>query len=223
METEHILIVIIGGFFSALIIFLIILYKPVIPFIQTQSANQKKSQAVSSDTDSINNLKSKVSWLEKKANEQTVTLEDLQAFVSTQSAKPTIPLTKGKTVLDFASTKGGVFTTTSAAYAPMGMYVNVNCSKSCLLWINFYSSSKNSGSPASSQGNTNTYDVFLNNSDQSIFAQASYHADSSFVPISISVTIPVSAGVHTIDIRAKTTGGTLQSDSSGLQVMAIER
>ncbi len=228
MKLEYILISVVGIFLGGLVVFLVILYKPVFPFNQNQSLKKTVSGAVSSDTDSINDLKSKIRFLEKnisdlssRQNTQTKELEEIKTAVSSQSAQPT--QTPGKSIMAVASTKGGSFTTTSANYSPMGMYVNVNCQKSCFLWINFYSSSKNIGTTASAMGNLNTYDIFLDNVDQSIFSQANYPVDSFSVPVSINATISASAGVHTVDIRAKTTGGKLQSDSSALQVMAIER
>lgn len=234
MRTRLVLLTIIGAFFSALIIFLIVVYKPAIPSVLTQFSDKKSSQAVSSENDSINDLKSKIKWLEGNINElskkqqlETKVLQDLKTFTSTQSAGTPTPInihsSNGKLIFAIAYTRGSAFTTTSTAYTPMGMYVNINCPKSCLLWINFYSSSKNLGSPASAQGNFNTYGVFLDEVDQSIYSQASFPVASSAIPVALNVTIPVAAGVHTIDIRAKTTGGTLQSDSSALQVMAIER
>jgi len=105
----------------------------------------------------------------------------------------------------------------------MGMFVNVKCPKSCYLWINFYSSSQNTGSPASQQGYSNTYAVFLNEADQSIYSQANYPTASSSIPIVLSTVLPVNAGIYTVDVRAKTSGGTLQSNVSSLQVMVIER
>lgn len=222
MRTEFILLVIVGGFLSSLLVFLILVYKPVIPMSFLKTQNKNTSQAASSESDVINSLKSKVKSLETNQRDQDSILQDLKAFVATQSAKPTAA-PAGKSILAVASTKGSAFTTSSADYTPMGMYVNINCSKNCSLWIDFYTSSKNSGTPNSAQGYVNTYDVFLDNADQSVYSQASYHAAASAVPVSINVMLSAAAGNHTIDIRAKTTGGTLQSDSSALQVMAIER
>jgi len=229
MKPEFILLIIIGGFLSALLVFLIILYKPVFPSSLNQLTNKNTSEAASSDTDTINSLKSKIKSLEEdmgiisqQQKDQIATYQDLKTDASTQSAQIEA-LRSNKSILASASTRGSLFTTTSATYTPMGMYVNIKCPNNCLLWINFYTSSKNVGSPGTTQGNVNTYDVFLNNSDQSVYSQASFPVDSSYIPVSLNVAISVAAGVHTVDIRAKTTGGKLQSDSSALQVMAIER
>ena len=230
MKSEFILLVIVGGFFSALIVFLIILYKPTFPSSVNQFLSQKSSKAVASDEDPVGELKSKIKGLEANLDElsqqqkdQLEVSQDLKAFISTQSAQNISPTSINKSIMAEAHTQGSLFTTTSTSYAPMGMYVNISCPKSCLLWINFYSSSKNLGTPASAQGYANTFGVFLDNSDQSIYSQATYYAASSSTPASINASIPVAPGVHTVDVRAKTTGGTLQSDSSFLQVMAIER
>lgn len=222
MRSEFILLVIIGGFLSALLVFLIVFYKPVLPTNLNQFLNKKSSQPISSDTDVTGELKSRIKWLEKGVKDQSETLADLRAYVSTQSAQTVTP-TSNKSIITTASTQGSLFTTTATSYTPIGMYVNINCPEDCLLWINFYTSSKNLGTPVAAQGFTNTYGVFLDNSDQSIFSQASYPVASSSVPVSVNAAIAVAAGTHTVEMRAKTTGGTLQSDSSFLQMLAIEK
>ena len=229
MKVETILLTAVGIFFIALLLFLIFLYKPRLPIVSSHPANIINAQAVSSDTDTINDLKSKLKWQEEQTNmllkqqkDQASTLGDLRKLVSTASAQTTTQ-TNNKSIIAVAYTKGSLFTTTLTSYTPMGMYVNIKCSVHCLLFINFYTSSKNIGTPTSAQGNYNTYNLFLDDTDQSVFSQASYSEDSASVPISLNVVLPVSAGIHTVDIRAKTTGGTLQSDSSALQVMATER
>ena len=143
---------IVGGFFSALLIFLVILYKPALPLNLNQSSEKNISGAASSDKDAINDLRSQVRGLEG----QIKILEDQQSSISSQLAEPSpVPISNSKSILAVAHTKGGIFTTTSASYSPMGMYVNINCAKNCYLWINFYTSSKNLGSPPSAQGNIN--------------------------------------------------------------------
>jgi len=86
-----------------------------------------------------------------------------------------------------------------------------------LLWVNFYTASKND-----SANNVNTYGVFLNGQDQSIYNQATMPVADGTIPISLNGVIPVSAGTHTVEIRTKTSGGTMQTDVSFLQVLAIE-
>ena len=218
MKPEFILLTIVGGFFCALIIFLIVLYKPALPTNLNQTSTKKTSEAVSSDKDSINDLKSKIKWLEG----QVKTFQEFKLMVSTQSAK-TESLPNNKSILATVSTQGSVFTTNSALYTPMGMYVNISCPKNCLLWINFYSSSKNLGPIASEQGNLNTYGLFLDGADKSTYSQGSLTVANSSIPVSLNSLITVAVGTHTIEIKAKTTGGSLQSDSSSLQVMVIEK
>ena len=220
MKTEFILLVIIGGFFSALIVFLIIIYKPVIP------SNIYKTTTVSNDN--VDSLKSRVKLLETElANSQSQQKEQAKnwqdfIFSSTQSAK-TKNSTGTKSIMAVTNTQGTGFTTTSAGYTPMGMYVNVKCLKNCYLWINFSTASKNLGPISSEHGNTNTYGLFIDNGDQGIFSQASIPVANASSPVSLNSMISTGVGTHTIEIKAKTTGGTLQSDSSALQVMAIER
>lgn len=224
MKREHLLLMTFLGFFAALIFFIITFYKPSLPrVINTQTS------AAKSDADIIQSLNSKVKSLEENIIELTSeqenavkALADVQTYISTTSAQPTTqPSTKS--ILAIANTKGSTFTTTSFNYTPMGMYLNIKCPKNCYLWINFFTSSQNLGTPVSAQGYLNTYGIFLDENDQSIYSQANFPAVSFSSPISLNAVLPVSAGTHTIDIRAKTSGGTLQSNVSFLQVMAIER
>lgn len=229
MRKEHLLLLAVTGFFTALITFLIIFYKSTTLNIISPSLSRNKNIAAESDTDIIRSLNSKVKSLENnmallstEQNNQLAAIRDVETYISTSSAQPiTTPTTKP--IIAVASTKGSAFSTSSVNYTPMGMFVNIKCPKSCYLWINFYSSSQNIGSPASQQGYSNTYAIFLNEADQSIYSQANYPTASSSIPIVLSTIIPVNAGIYTIDIRAKTSGGTLQSNVSSLQVMAIEK
>ncbi len=224
MKHEHLLLMTILGFFAALVIFVIVFYRSALPRVTTIRG------AVKSDTDAIGSLNSKVTSLEKNIidltdNQENVSnaIEDVRTYISTTSAKPTAVLPETKSILASANTKGSLFTTTFSSYTPMGMYVNIVCPKSCNLWINFYTSSQNLGNPTSAQGNLNTYGIFLDEADQSIYSQANFPVALLSIPISLNAVIPVSAGFHTIDIRAKTNGGTLQSNVSFLQVLAIEK
>ncbi len=159
--------------------------------------------------------------LDALSQKQIADVANLQNAVSSRSAQPT--QAAGKTIFDTAYTQGSTFTTSSNSYTPMGMYVNVRCPAGCVLYINFYTSSKNQGTPASATGYYNTYDIFIDGGDQNIFSQASYSAANAAVPVALSAGISVAAGTHTIDIQAKTNGGTLESDSSALTVMAVAK
>ncbi|KKQ02085.1 MAG: hypothetical protein US11_C0001G0044 [Candidatus Roizmanbacteria bacterium GW2011_GWA2_36_23] len=229
MKSESILFLIIGGFLCAMLVFLIIIYKPSVPSFINQSVNNNRLQAVASENDTVNDLKSRIRQIEENTTvwaEQQKSLKqaflDLKTFISTQSAQNK-NFSVSKPIVALANTQGSLFITTSTTYTPMGMYLNVRCPKDCILWINFYTTSKNIGSPASTQGNSNIYDIFIDDSDRSISSQASYSVPSSSFPVSLNASVSVAAGFHTIDIRVKTTAGTLQSDSSSLQVMAIEK
>jgi cytoskeletal protein RodZ len=139
MRSEFILLVIISGFLSALLVFLIIFYKPQLPTNLNQFLNKKSSQPTSADTDSAAELKSRMKWLEKSVKDQSEAFAELKATLSTQSAQTATP-TSGKPIIATSSTQGSLFTTTSTNYTPMGMYVNIKCPKNCLLWIDFFSS-----------------------------------------------------------------------------------
>ena len=209
MKPEFILLIIVGGFLCALIIFLVVFYKPVITKTLVPTAENTKQGAVASDADAINSLKRKVKWLEEQ--------------ITTTSSAKTESLPSYKSILATASIQGAVTTTSSAEYTPIGVFINISCPKNCLLWIDFYSSSKNLGPIASEQGNLHTYSLFLDGADKSIYTQGSLTVANSSTPISLNTLIPVTAGTHMVEIKAKTTGGTLQSNSSFLQIIALEK
>jgi len=217
MKPEFILLTIVGGFLCSLIIFLVVFYKPVITKTLVPTAENTKQEAVSTDRDELNSLKSKIESLEK----QVGLFKNSKTATATSIAKNKTTVV-GKSILATASVQGSIFTTTSATYTPMGMFVNISCPKKCLLWIDFYSSSKNLGPISGAQGNLNSYNLYLNGVDKSIFSQASLTTAEMAAPISLNALLPVSAGTHTIEIKTKTTGGTLQSDSSFLQVAGFE-
>lgn len=229
MKPEVIFFIIVGGFLCGLIFYLIVFYKPLVPAEISQYLSQLNTKNGSTVTDEINNLKKQIKSLETNTNQlikwqddQKNINQDFQKFISTHSAE-IVSKTSNKSILAEAHTQGSLFTTTSAAYSPMGMYVNIKCPKNCYLWINFYTSAKNLGPVSSALGNYNTFNLFLDNIDKSIYSQASYAAANAAVPVALNTVISAGAGLHTIDIRAKTSGGTLQSDTSALQVIAIER
>jgi len=158
--------------------------------------------------------------------EDIQTLEDIvsdqQKLINDLSESKEVPVTKsvsssGPKILATAHIKGSAFSTSSAAYSDMNTFVNIVCSAKCTLWVDFYTTSKND-----TANNVNTYGIFLNGGDQSISSYATMPIANGAVPISLSGAIPTSAGTHTIEIRAKTSGGTLQTDTSFLKVLAIE-
>ena len=166
-------------------------------------------------TDRLGKIEDTISKLEDYVKDQESTIDDLSEKIATSSADSTD--VTNKKILATTQTKGSTFSTTATAYTPMGSFVNINCPVRCTLWINFYSSSKND-----TANNVNTYGVFLNGQDQSTYSQATFPVASGSAPISLNTAISVSAGTHTVEIQAKTSGGTLRSDVSFLQVMAIE-
>ena len=167
-------------------------------------------------TDRLSKIEDAISKLEGDVKDQKSTIDDLSEKIATSSAESTD--VTNKKILATVHTKGSTFNTTSTTYTPMGIFANITCPVRCTLWINFYSSSKND-----SANNVNTYGVFLNGQDQSTFSQATLPVASGSTPISLNSAISVGVGTHTVEIQAKTSGGTLHSDVSFLQVMAIEQ
>ena len=225
MSTKVLTRIIIG----ATVLFLI-----VIIYIFQTNYRQNKNQEVSSNptpiketettkenensmsTDRLSKIEDTISKLEDNIKDQESTIDDLSEKIATSSAESTD--VTNKKILATTQTKGSTFSTTSTAYTPMNMFINITCPVRCTLWINFYSSSKND-----SANNVNTYGVFLNGQDQSTYSQATLPVASGSAPISLNTAISVGAGTHTVEIQAKTSGGTLRSDVSFLQVMAIEQ
>lgn len=210
MKPEFILLTIVGGFLCALIVFLVIFYKPTATKIFVPTTIDKQEKAAATDSDQINSLKSQIKSIEERLNAAT-------------PAAQTESLPTYKSILATASVQGPVATTSSAEYTPIGLFINISCPKNCLLWIDFYSSSKNLGPIGSEQGNLHTYSLFLDGADKSIYTQGSLTVANSSTPISLNTLLSVAAGTHTVEVKAKTTGGTLQSNSSFLQIIAIEK
>lgn len=231
MKVEHTLFLVVVSSLAALVVFVAVINKSILvsnlSALQSKMSSGKDNKGTSTnDNDLAIEFRKRFKEIEdalgnvtqKQAGQETV-LASLEAKLNGQKN----PAVNGKKILGVAKTQGSLFTTTSAAYTPMGMYVTVNCPVACVLWVNFFSSSKNQTAPPSAQGYVNTYGLFVDGADKSIYSQASFPAAGSAAAIALNGSISASAGVHTIDIQAKTTGGTLESDSSFLQVMAIEQ
>ncbi len=218
MKVEHSLFLIVVAFFTAFIVFFMVINRP-----QIKTIKESKG-ASTNDTDLALEFRQRFKRLEDSLDAITLKQTDQETIVASLEARLTSPKVQsiGKKILGTAKTQGSLFTTSSSVYSPMGMYVTINCSVACSLWIDFFSSSKNQGTPNTAQGYMNTYGVFVDGADKSIYSQATFPAAGSAAPISLNGLVAVSAGVHTIDVQAKTTGGTLESNSSFLQVMAVE-
>lgn len=165
--------------------------------------------------DRIKIIEDAISEIKKDQEDQDSLITDLSEKINDLSTA-SAALSK-KTILDTQESQGSTFTTASTAYTQMNMFDNVTCSKACVLWINFYTSTKNDSS------NLNTYGLFINGQDKGIYSQANVTNSNSAVPLSLNASIPANSGSYTVEIKAKTSGGTLQSDISFLQIMAIEQ
>lgn len=225
MKVDHKLFLVVFAFLTALIAFTVFVGRS---FIISNLSLPNSNKGTSTNDSNLavefrqrfQQIEDKLSSITQKQNDQETSLASLEGTLQNQKSSPVV---NGKKILGVAKTQGSLFTTSSASYTPMGMYVTVNCSVNCNLWVDFFSSSKNQGTPPSVQGFFNIYGLFVDGGDRSITSQASFPVAGSAAPISLNGLIPASSGVHTIDIQAKTTGGTLESDSSFLQVMAIEQ
>ena len=217
MKVEHSLFVILVAFLTAFAVFFMAINRPQVNIQkESKSASTNDSNLALEFRQRFKRLEESLDTISSKQASDETALATLEARLN--SPKESV----GKKILATAKTQGSLFTTSSPVYGPMGMYVTINCPVACSLWIDFFSSSKNQGTPNTAQGYMNTYGVFVDGVDKSIYGQATFPAAGSAVPVSLNGLVSVSAGVHTIDVQAKTTGGTLESSSSFLQVMAVE-
>jgi hypothetical protein len=177
--------------------------------------NATPTPASEMKVDRIKIIEDAISGLKKDQEDQDSLITDLSEKVNDLSTASATLSTK--TILDTQESQGSTFTTASTGYTQMNMFDNITCSKACVLWINFYTSTKNDSS------NLNTYGLFINGQDKGIYSQASITNANSAVPLSFNASIPAGSGSYTVEIKAKTSGGTLQSDISFLQIMAIEQ
>lgn len=175
----------------------------------TKPVNPTKVDRITIIEDALSELKKN----QEDTDDLIVDLSEKVNDLSTASAS-----LANKTIIDSAQTQGSVFTTTSTAYTQTNTFVNITCAQKCNLWINYYASSKNDSS-----NNVNTYGVFVNGQDKGIYSQGNISNANGSIPIALNALLPVSSGSYTVEIKAKTSGGTLQSDVSFLQVMAIEQ
>ncbi len=166
--------------------------------------------------DRVKSIVEDIKALEEAVSDQKKLIDTLSE--NNDVAVSTSDSNSGQKVLSTAQVKGPSFSTGATTYAAMNTFVNIVCSAKCILWVDFYTTSKND-----TASNVNTYGIFLNGGDQSISSYATMPIANGVVPISLSGAIPTSAGTHTVEIRAKTSGGTLQTDTSFLKVLAIER
>lgn len=225
VKIEHIMFIIVAGFLCGLVLAVILITKPQVSFLSSSEKNPQPTQVdVKSEPlkDKLQRIEDDLQVLSERDDKQASVVADLKTQIDNQSSSQ-MKLEDGKRILAVTSTQGGLFTTSSQSYSPMGMYVNIKCSVACYLWINFYSSSKNQTQPPGVPGYFNIYNAFIDGGDQNIFSQASFPAAGSAAPVSLNAAFATSAGIHTVDVRAKTTGGILESPASYLQVMAIEQ
>lgn len=215
------------GFLSALVVAsnkLIIIpslqKQPVENFVKQDPEKETKisTQLISKVMDTQENL----NGISEKLDQQAENMDDLKNEVSTTAAQ-IAQLSSKKSVIAVEKATVGSFTTTSAGYTPMGLYVNIRCVASCYLWINFNTATRNQASPTSAAGYLNSYGLFVDSSDQSLSSEANLSVANMSVPVAVNGLVTVGAGTHTVEIRAKTSGGTLESRNSYLQVMALEK
>ena len=187
-----------------------IIETPIVQNVETPQEVEKTSS-----TDRLKDIEDTIAELQNDIEKQN---EKINTLTSDEKTETTDVTTIGKQIFSVAQAKGTSFSTTASSYTPMGVYTNITCPESCTLWINFYTTSNND-----SPNNVNTYGLFVNGTDQSLYNQATIPNANGATPISLNGTVTVSAGTHTVEIKSKTSGGTMKSDVSFLQVMAIEK
>lgn len=100
-------------------------------------------------------------------------------------------------------------------------FVNVSCSKPCLLWVNYDVDTRNTQIPSPGNWYQHLYHIYVDGADQAIYNQVSTTVPNAAYSVAVNGVIPASAGDHEVRIYVKKTGGTLQQFTSHLQVMAI--
>lgn len=173
-------------------------------------------------------FRDRLGLLEQRQNSQQSSINNLQTTVASTSADITLLKNNqptGKTILDLKQVRGAFWENTHTVNnVATPDHVTVNCPKACILWVNYDVDTRNpSGSIAQSSWPQHLYHIYVDNIDQAVFNQASMVVANAAVPLAVNGVFPASAGQHTIAIYARTTGGTLQSFESHLQVMAIEQ
>lgn len=183
------------------------------PIVQETSSQDEKKETTS--TDRLGDIEDEIEMLSYKIEDQ----ENLISQITEESNSSDEDIsTVGKQVLSVAQSKVNSFSTTSSAYTSMGNFSNISCPEDCSLWINFYTVSSNDSS-----NNTNTYGLFVDGVDQGTYSQGTIQNSSSTIPVSMNTVVSTTAGTHTVEIKSKTSGGTLTSQVANLQVIAIER
>jgi len=221
MSTKVLVRILIGAIIASLLV-IIYLYTP-----QSNNLDQSNSPVAQVEkqvegpteqpisVDRVQSMVEDIEALEIAVSDQGKLIDTLSE--NNDVAVSTSDSNSGQKILSTAQVKGSSFSTSATTYAAMNTFVNIVCSVKCTLWIDFYTTSKND-----TANNVNTYGIFLNGGDQSISSSATMPIANGAIPISLSGAIPTSAGTHTVEIRAKTSGGTLQTDTSFLKVLAIE-
>ena len=225
MSTKVIVRVIIGAIIVTLLVIIYIFQREKLQnetqtssdMSVAQETKQTEEQTESSiATDRLKSMAESIESLEDAVATQQKFIDKLSEETEVSATKE--PEISGQKILADAHIRGPAFSTSATSYSAMNTFVNIVCSAKCTLWIDFYTTSKND-----TANNVNTYGIFLNGQDQSLSSQAIMPVVNGAVPISLSGAISTNAGTHTVEIRAKTSGGTLQTDTSFLKVLAIER
>jgi hypothetical protein len=173
------------------------------------SSNKQESMSV----DRIQTIEDEIEELKKTQATQQTDITKLSLKSTSPTPKKT---TNAYEILSVAHAQGNSFSTDSNSYTPTGVFTNITCSQKCILWVNFYTSSKNN-----TANNVNTYTVLIDGQDKGIFTQATMPISNSAQSVSLNTTQAANIGTHTVEIQAKTSGGTLIQDISYLQVMAL--
>lgn len=127
--------------------------------------------------------------------------------------------TSGKQILDYGQVRGSFWENTdSVNNVATPDQVSVNCSKACILWVNYDVDTRNTSAPFQ-----HLYFIYVDGVDQAVFNQATMTVPNAAIPLAVNGVFPVAAGEHTVSIYARTYGGILQSFESHLQVLAIEQ
>lgn len=164
--------------------------------------------------DKVHELENKLVEIEQKQNNQSQRIDELEAKTNENLAE--INALKNKRIITLGQHRGAFFSTTSNIPTPTGSEVIINCSVTCVLFMNYVVDTRNTQERVH-----NIYEIFLDGTPLSFVNQASFAYAGQAIPLALTGMYPVIPGEHKIQIYVHTNGGELQEHTSTLTVLAV--
>jgi len=130
----------------------------------------------------------------------------------------TLETAEGRHILDAQQVRGANWETDSTVeMIPTPDFVILNCSRPCILFVNYDVDTRNTESSGNPIGYNHLYGIFIDGIDQAVFNQVSASVTHAAYPLAVNGGFSVSQGQHKVQIYARTTGGHLQQFESHLR------